>query len=240
MISEAIILAGGLGTRLRGVVGDRPKPMAPVGGRPFLAHLLDWLAAGGVRHAVLAVGHQHEVIRQHFGSSHGEVALSYVVETEPLGTGGGLRLGATALRGDEAFALNGDTLFAVDLPALAALFADRGAEAVLALKRVPDVGRYGAVRLGPDGRVLAFGEKGGTGPGSINGGVYALRRSLLADPALPDVFSFERDLLEPRHRDLRAYGLESDAYFVDIGIPEDYARAQRELGCAIAGHTDGR
>jgi D-glycero-alpha-D-manno-heptose 1-phosphate guanylyltransferase len=230
MIDEAIILAGGLGTRLRGVLGDEPKPMAPVGGRPFLAHLLDRLAAGGVRHAVLAVGYRHEMIREHFGPSYGGLELSYVVEAEPRGTGGGLRLGATALRGDAAFALNGDTLFAVDLAALAALFDDRDADVALALKRVPDVGRYGAVRLGADGRVLAFGEKGGTGPGSINGGVYALRRGLLADPALPDVFSFERDLLEPRHREVRAYGLESDAYFIDIGIPEDYARAQRELG----------
>jgi D-glycero-alpha-D-manno-heptose 1-phosphate guanylyltransferase len=230
MIDEAIILAGGLGTRLRGVVGDRPKPMAPVAGRPFLAHVLDRLVAGGVRHAVLAVGYKHEVIREHFGTSYGALALSYVVEAEPLGTGGGLRLGASALRGDVALAMNGDTLFAVDLAALAALFLGRGADIALALKRVPDVGRYGAVRLGPDGRVLAFGEKGGSGPGSINGGVYVLGRGLLADPALPEVFSFERDLLEPRHRELRAYGLESDAYFIDIGIPEDYARAQEELG----------
>jgi len=220
---EAIILAGGLGTRLRSVVSEVPKCMAPVDGRPFLQYMLEWLSRYDVSHVVLSVGYLREVIFSYMDSRVWPFEISYAVEEEPLGTGGGIRLALTKCREDRVIVLNGDTFFDVDLDALSFT-----APVTLALKPMRDFDRYGAVDW--DGElVTGFHEKAACAEGLINGGVYALVRSQLDFAFYPKRFSFEKDLLEPLAAAHLVAGQVQDGYFIDIGIPEDYARAQREL-----------
>ena len=220
---EAIILAGGLGTRLRSVVSEVPKCMAPVGGKPFLQYQLEWLSRFDISHVVLSVGYLKEVIEEFVASREWPFKVSYAVEKEPLGTGGGIRLALSRCRGKKVFVLNGDTFFNVDLNALTFT-----APVTLALKPMRDFDRYGAVDWDGD-LVNAFHEKAHCAEGLINGGVYAIDRTTLDMSLFPKNFSFEKEVLEP----LADYGLVAgvvdDGYFIDIGIPEDYACAQREL-----------
>ena len=220
---EAIILAGGLGTRLSGVIGEIPKCLAPVDGKPFLQYQLEWLSCFDVSHVVLSVGYLREQVIGFVKSREWPFDVSFAVEKEPLGTGGGIRLALSKCRGKQVYVLNGDTFFNVDLEALSFT-----APVTLALKPMRDFDRYGAVNWDGD-LVNAFREKRHCDEGLINGGVYAIDRSQLDMSLFPKTFSFERDVLEP----LANYGLvageKQDGYFIDIGIPEDYARAQREL-----------
>ena len=220
---EAIILAGGLGTRLRSVVSEVPKCMAPVDGKPFLQYVLEWLSRFDITHVVLSVGYLKEQIVDFVQAHEWPFAVSYAVEKEPLGTGGGIRLALQKCRGKQVFVLNGDTFFNIDLDTLSF-----SASVTLALKPMWDFDRYGAVDWNGD-LVTGFHEKKPCAEGLINGGIYAIDRSQLDIALYPKKFSFEKDLLEP----LAAYGLVAgevqDGYFIDIGIPEDYARAQREL-----------
>jgi D-glycero-alpha-D-manno-heptose 1-phosphate guanylyltransferase len=225
---EAIILAGGLGTRLRGVLPDLPKAMAPIRGRPFLALLLDQLAGAGFRRVILAVGYRHEAIRRYFGERQDRVDLRYSVETEPLGTGGAIRLALGQADSPQTFVLNGDTYAEVDYASM--LLAHRTAAVALtvAVHEVADVGRYGALDV-CDGRIRGFLEKGRGGPGMINAGVYLLSTGLLAGYDLPGAFSFETDFLMRYVHDLRPLAFATGGTFIDIGVPEDYARAQALL-----------
>jgi len=224
---EAIILAGGLGTRLRSAVPDRPKPMAPVAGRPFLEHQLDYWIAQGVTRFVLSVGYRHEAISGHFGAAYRGVPVAYSVETSPLGTGGGLLLAARSLSGAGAFLLlNGDTYFEVALASLREFHARSRADCTLSLFRSPQQGRYAGLTLGDGGRVIAMG--GGERGGLANGGVYLMERRLLDDGAWPAAtrLSLEEDILPAGLRAAkRLFGLEFPGRFLDIGVPEDYARA---------------
>ncbi len=218
---EAVILVGGLGTRLRAVVSDVPKPMAPIAGRPFLAWLLEGLARRGVRRAVLATGHLAEVLEGRLGAEHAGVALAYSREEAPLGTGGALWRALALCGGARVLALNGDTWLGAEIAPLAAVAAD----IVVAARPVPDVARYGALRLAGD-RILGMDEKGGSGPGLINAGLYLLPRDLPARRPMPPAFSFEAEVLaRPGGLDLRAVPVAA-ADFLDIGTPEDFARAQ--------------
>ena len=220
---EAIILAGGLGTRLRGVIGEIPKCMAPVAGKPFLQYQLEWLSRFGVRHVVFSVGYLKEQVMDFVQGREWPFAVSFAVEKEPLGTGGGIRLALQKCREKQVFVLNGDTFYNVDLRTLSFT-----APVTLALKPMRDFDRYGAVDWDGD-LVTGFREKQYCAEGLINGGVYAIDRSQLDMSLFPKTFSFEREVLEP----LTDYGLVAgevqDGYFIDIGVPEDYARAQREL-----------
>lgn len=225
---QAIVLAGGLGTRLRGVVPDRPKPMAPVGGRPFLAWLLDSLVAGGFERVVLAVGYRHELIQAHFGGAWRGMALDYSVETQPLGTGGAIRLAAGGIDRAPVFVLNGDTYLELDYRAM--LDAHRaGAERMtVAVCRVDDVGRYGALEV-RDGYIRGFTEKGGSGPGLINGGTYLLSDAVVQRLPRDESFSFEQRVLVGALDDIRPAAFVTPGLFIDIGVPEDYARVQQLL-----------
>ena len=220
---EAIILAGGLGTRLRSVVSEVPKCMAPVGGKPFLQYQLEWLSRFDISHVVLSVGYLKEVIEEFVASREWPFKVSYAVEKEPLGTGGGIRLALSKCRGKKVFVLNGDTFFNVDLKALTFT-----APVTLALKPMRDFDRYGAVDWDGD-LVNAFHEKAHCAEGLINGGVYAIDRTTLDMGLFPKKFSFEKEVLEPLADYGLVAGMVADGYFIDIGIPEDYARAQREL-----------
>ena len=227
---KAIVLAGGLGTRLAGVTGKLPKPMAPVGSRPFLEYLLDYLIEQGMEAAVLAVSHKWEAIQEHFGFLYRGMRLSYSVEGEPLGTGGAIRQALDFVPDKNVVVINGDTLFRVDVEALAVTHRSHGAQLTIAVKQVADSGRFGRVEVTPRGVISRFLEKSSAGPGWINGGVYMLTRSLFAKFSTPERFSFERDLVEPNIDQIRPGAFQSDAYFIDMGVPEDYARAQREIG----------
>lgn len=227
---KAIVLAGGLGTRLAHVTGKIPKPMAPVGSRPFLEYLLDYLIDQGFEAAVLAVSHKWDMILEHFGYVYRDMPLNYSVEDEPLGTGGAIRQALDVLPDNEVAVLNGDTLFRVDLEGLAATHRSGGAQLTMALKQVADSGRFGRVEVTPGGMISGFAEKSSPGPGWINGGVYMLTRSLFANFPMPKRFSFERDLVEPNIDRIRPRAFQSDAYFIDMGVPEDYERAQGEIG----------
>ena len=225
---EAIILAGGAGTRLRSVVADLPKPMADVAGRPFLAYQLDYLAAAGIRRIVLSVGYLRERIIEWFGASYRGIDIDYAIEEELLGTGGALRVSLARVSGERVLVLNGDTWFPVDIAAMAAAHAESGCVMTMALKELTDFSRYGAVTVA-DGRVNGFSEKGFCSRGYINGGVYLIECALEARFPERKRFSLESDLLEAQVGAIAICPFISDAYFIDIGVPEDYHTAQLEL-----------
>lgn len=224
-IDEAIVLAGGLGTRLRTVVQDLPKPLAPVAGRPFLAWVLDRLASAGIRRTILATGYGAATIRDTVGDAWQGMDIVHSVETQALGTGGAVALAARALQGDGVHVLNGDTWLAYDPHALEAAMRAAGTRAAIALAHVDDAGRYGAVDV-DGGRVVAFREKSGQGGGAINAGCYCLSRAALAAFPERDAFSLERDVLPGLAAAGELVAFDDTRDFIDIGVPEDYARAQ--------------
>jgi D-glycero-alpha-D-manno-heptose 1-phosphate guanylyltransferase len=219
---EAVVLAGGLGTRLRPVVADLPKPLAPIAGRPFLHWLLEGFARQGIARAVLAVGYRAEAIRAALGARFAGIELVYAVEETPLGTGGAIWAALGLCAEARVVVANGDSWIGASLAALAA--AAPAADLVLTVRPVPDRARYGAVVVEGD-RVLGMAEKGGEGPGLVNAGLYLMRRDLPARRPMPASFSVEHDVLaRPAGLDIRA--LVTEAPFIDIGTPEDYAAAQ--------------
>lgn len=224
----AIILAGGLGTRLQSVVKDIPKPMAEVAGRPFLDWLLDDLHRQGIQEVILSVGYRQEVIRERFGNDYRGMTIRYSSEDKPLGTGGALRQ-AMDLAGPEAFVLNGDTFFQVDLAALYSFYQSHAAAVAIALKPMQRVDRYGTVTINGEGMITSFNEKKYCEDGLINGGVYVLSAAVFAHSSLPEVFSFEQEILHRMVQGGRLFGFPQHAYFIDIGIPEDYAKAQDDF-----------
>lgn len=227
---KAIVLAGGLGTRLAHVTSDIPKPMAPIASRPFLEYLLDYLIDQGAEEVILAVSYKWEVIQEYFGFEYRGISLKYSVEDAPLGTGGAIRQAVELLAGDDVVVLNGDTLFHVDIKGMADEHRSSGARLSMALKRVADSSRFGRVEVSADGEVTSFQEKTAGGPGWINGGVYMLNRDLFSDFPMAERFSFEQDLVEPNIGRIKPRAYQSNAYFIDMGIPEDYERAQCEIG----------
>ncbi|MBR1644371.1 MAG: nucleotidyltransferase family protein [Bacteroidales bacterium] len=227
---EAIVLAGGFGTRLRSEVSDVPKPLAPVRGTPFVCYVLDYLASAGFRHVVLSTGYMHEKIESALGANYAGLELSYAVEEVPLGTGGGMLWALQQCKEEVVTVVNGDTLFRADLLALADSHERHQAELSVMLRSVSDASRYGRVEMDGDGRIVRFAEKSAvSAPGLINGGIYCLCRSLFDGFQPGSAFSFERDVMQAFVDKRRFYGMESDGYFIDIGIPEDYRRAQQEL-----------
>jgi D-glycero-alpha-D-manno-heptose 1-phosphate guanylyltransferase len=232
---EAVILAGGLGTRLRGVVDDVPKPMAPIAGRPFLEWLLDAAFEQGIRRAILSVGYRSDAIRNHFGDRYGGIELAYAVEEEPLGTGGALRRALGEVVGTAAYVLNGDTYQDLDYGTLAAARAQvPDTSLAIALRFVPEASRFGRAVV-EDGRLLAFRSGGSEGPGLINAGVYLASKGLFEGCRLPDPFSFERDFLEPRIDRLSPAVYVAEGRFIDIGVPASFREAQTLIPRLAAG-----
>lgn len=225
---EAIVLAGGFGTRLASRLNNIPKPMAPIAGRPFLEILLGHLQRNGCHRVLLSVGYLHEVIQQHFGTRHGAMAIEYVIEQEPLGTGGAIRTALRQVEDESALVMNGDTFLAADLRAMLEAHREQKAIFSMAVAQVPDVARYGGVLLDQQ-RIAGFEEKGRSGPGWINAGVYALNRKITWPATLGEKFSFERDFMMPELARLRPLAFPVDGFFLDIGIPEDLDRAQTAL-----------
>ncbi len=231
---EAIILAGGKGTRLSTVVPNLPKPLAPIAGQPFLNYLLRQLGRQEIRKVYLSVGYLWERVRETYGNRFENIDLVYVVESSPLGTGGAVREALGQTNGSNIFVLNGDTFSDISLSNMGELHARNGGKLTMALSHVPNASRYGGVQV-ENGIVTGFLEKGISGPGYINAGCYLLSRSIFDRTILPSTFSLESDFLIPNLDSLRPMAFFSDGYFIDIGVPEDYARAEIELSSVLPG-----
>ena len=224
---QAILLCGGMGTRLRSVVSDRPKPMADICGKPFLQYLLEMLRDKGITEVIFALGYMGEMIEDYFqdGSAFG-LKIAYSYEEEPLGTGGAIRNALPKILEEEVLVLNADTYFPMDYQGLYRFHQENDGDFSLATRAVPDISRYGAVRRDAAGRILAWNEKLEDGgqplAGEINGGIYVMKKSLIAE--IPEgKQSLEQDCI-PKwiSEGKRIFGLPFDGYFMDIGIPKDY------------------
>lgn len=219
---EAIVLAGGFGTRLQSVVRDVPKPMADIVGKPFLVYILEYLLKNNITKVVLSVGYKKELIKKYFGVKYKELNIVYSSEEVPLGTGGAIKQALTFTHGRNIIVLNGDTLFEVNLNNLMQNHIEKNADITLALKKMYDFDRYGKVLLQKN-RIMGFTEKEFTSSGFINGGVYIIQRELFK--RYKRKFSFEHDFLEANFLQLNIFGFIESNYFIDIGIPEDYQKA---------------
>lgn len=228
MAKEAVILAGGFGTRLKTVVDEIPKPMAPIGSMPFLAYLLRQLQKHRIAKVVLATGYKHDIIESYFGSSYMNIELAHSVEKEALGTGGAIRKACGLVESDHCFILNGDTFFEADFERMEEKFLLTNSWLTVALKPMVNFDRYGAVITRGE-KIISFNEKRFCKTGLINGGIYVVNKKWFMEAADREVFSLERDILEQLAGNDKITYCISDGYFIDIGIPEDYLRASEEL-----------
>jgi D-glycero-alpha-D-manno-heptose 1-phosphate guanylyltransferase len=223
---DAVILAGGFGTRLRPVITDRPKVMAPVGGRPFLSRLLDHLARAGITRVVLCIGHLGTQVRDFFGNAYAGMHLLYSKEEQPLETGGALRFALPLLNSDPVLVLNGDSFCDVDFADLRDWHSDQGAEASIAVVEVPNASRFGRVAFDEKGAITDFEEKNVTSRrGWVNAGIYLISRASILTIPEGRAVSLEREMFplwaQGNFRAYRCYG-----HFIDIGTPESYASAE--------------
>ena len=223
---EAIILAGGMGTRLRTVVSDVPKPMAPVAGKPFLAWQLDYLIASGIERFIISTGYGAEIIKNYFGSAYREKEIVYAREESPLGTGGAIRFALDFASQKRVFVLNGDSLCDAKFSQLRSATSASPEALGIGVKYVSNAGRYGAIDFDSETyRIRRFGEKSNQEAGWINAGVYDIPRDALDEFALNSNFSFEVDFLQ-KMKNIALVAQPLGEFFIDIGIPEDYRRAQ--------------
>lgn len=228
-ITEAIILAGGLGTRLRSAVPDLPKCMAPINGKPFIAYVIDHLQQQGINKFILSLGYKSEAIVDFINRQFSMSNFQFVIEEEPLGTGGAIQLACSKATKKNVIVTNGDTLFKVNTDKLSNVHEQLNAECSLSLKPMNNFDRYGVVELNAAHQIISFKEKQFYQNGLINGGLYVLTVSSFLNTELPEKFSFEKDYLEKFYSEKKMIGVVQDEYFIDIGIPEDYNRAQKEL-----------
>lgn len=228
-VKTAIVLAGGFGTRLQSVVSDVPKPMAIVAGRPFLEYILDYLAAYGITEVVLATGYLAETVSRHFGDSYNSMSVKYAVEEAPLGTGGAIMNGFEKCDSDEALILNGDSFLDVDLTKLLATN-HAHSDGMMVLREMKNPDRFGTVRIDDSGRVLEFEEKiVGLDRGLINAGIYLMKKDVISKHIQAKQFSIEEDFFKPFVSSLNISSELSHGYFIDIGIPAEFDRAQHDF-----------
>lgn len=229
MITEAIILAGGLGTRLRSVVADVPKCLADVNGKPFLYYIINHLKRNGIKKFIFSLGYKSNQVETFIKSNLLEEEYINVVEKEPLGTGGGIQLAMKMSSENNCIVVNGDTYFDVDLKELSSFHIKENAECTISLKPMKNFSRYGSVAIHDNNTLSYFKEKQFVESGFINGGVYALNTQKFLKRHFPGKFYFEKDYLEANVTSQAFKGFIQDKYFIDIGIPEDYQKAQTEL-----------
>lgn len=229
MNTEAIILAGGFGTRLQSVISEVPKPMAPVAGKPFLYYLLNYLQKEGIKRVVLSVGYKHETISDYFSSQFQNIELDYAIEEAPLGTGGGIINALKKCKEKQIFIVNGDTFFPIPLKKLDLFHAQKQAETSIALKPIENSDRYGTVLLNKNSFITSFQEKNKSQEALINGGIYLVDRKKLEARHFNTKFSFEKEYLEPAANENCIAGQIYNYYFLDIGIPASYQQAQTEM-----------
>ena len=229
MITEAIVLAGGFGTRLKEAVPDLPKCMAPIQGRPFIHYLLDHYISKGISRFILSLGYRADIIQQYCSEQYPSLNIEFIIEPEPLGTGGAIALCCMHARSKDILVLNGDTFYNIDLDSFSNSHHNAARECTIALKPMKHFDRYGVVQLDEKGIVRSFFEKKFYEEGLINGGIYAIQVANFLKHEMPKKFSFEKDYLEQFYSNGIIAGSIQDGYFIDIGIPSDYERAQIEL-----------
>ncbi|MDQ3682723.1 MAG: sugar phosphate nucleotidyltransferase, partial [Bacteroidota bacterium] len=228
-VAEAIILAGGLGTRLRETVPDLPKCIALVADRPFLSFVIDALRMQGINKFVFALGYKADVILQYLATAYPTLNYSSVIESEPLGTGGAIQFAIKKILGHNVLVANGDTLFKINLASISQLHFQNNAECTLALKTMQNFDRYGVVEMNELAQIISFKEKQFYKEGLINAGIYLLNKEkFLARPLLLK-FSFEKDYMEKYCIEKKFFGSIQNGYFIDIGVPADYQQAQIDL-----------
>lgn len=228
MQSDLIILAGGLGTRLRHLLDNVPKPMAPVNDQPFLAYIFNYLKNQDCKRVILSVGHLNESIKTYFGHEYLGIEIVYAIENTPLGTGGAIRLAMEQVQTNAAFIMNGDTFFNIDLLAMEGQHFFNKNELTIAIKEMHEFDRYGTVNISDD-RIVSFEEKKPLETGYINAGTYLLNKNEFLKINWPEKFSFEKDFLEKYTAAIKMIPFYSDGYFIDIGVPEDYRKVQRDF-----------
>lgn len=230
---EAIVLAGGFGTRLKTCIDNLPKPLAPIGGKPFLHYLLDYLYANGIHRVIISTGYLAECIEDTIGRTYRGMVIDYCREDSPLGTGGAIKKALGMCCGEYAVAVNGDSFFDVDLFEMQKLHEESGCPLTIAARHVPWAEHSGFLTV-KDGRLEGFREKGVKSGGLINGGVYFIKKDLL-DGITEEKFSFEKLVLEGGYCSVAV--LESNGYFIDIGIPENYHKAEAEKEFLVSKRT---
>lgn len=228
-VTEAIILAGGLGTRLRSEIGESPKSLAPVNGQPFLVYLLRYLKNQGITSVVISVGYKGELIQQAIGTNFEGITIQYAVENEPMGTGGGMKLALEKIKSDCVFVFNGDTYFDIDLGKLLQTHINKKSNCTIALKELQNVERYGSVEMNEEQKITAFKEKQFREKTLINGGIYCINRGVLIHYPVGTPFSFETNYLEKNTPAKNIFGCLFDSYFMDIGVPEDYHQFEKDM-----------
>ncbi len=227
MIKEAIILAGGFGTRLQSVVANIPKPMALVNSKPFLSYILDFCAAQGIKKVILAVGYKHKVIQDYCKTRYKDIEIDYSIEESPLGTGGGIKKALQKCNSKNVLILNGDSFLRFSLDEMNSAHKSAKSKFTMALKPMKNYDRYGTVEIDKENKLIAFKEKEATKQGLINAGVYLINRAAFNQLAFADIFSFETEFLIAYIQKWKFNGFISDGMFIDIGIPEDYEKAQK-------------
>lgn len=222
---EAIILAGGFGTRLKHVVPDVPKPMAPIGNRPFLEYIFEDLEQKGIKHVILAVGYMKEKIKDYFKDKYKSIEISYSEENVPLGTGGAIKKALSKCREEDVFIVNGDTFYDIDFRKMKKFHIENKSSLTLAVKEMKNFDRYGSLII-EDKKIIRFEEKKPMLQGKINGGIYLIKKSIL-DEINEESFSFEKEILE--NEKIQKFAYENNGYFIDIGIPEDYYKFVKKI-----------
>jgi D-glycero-alpha-D-manno-heptose 1-phosphate guanylyltransferase len=228
MITEAIILAGGLGTRLRSVVSDLPKCMALVHGKPFLDYVIHYAIKQGIQKIILAVGYKSDTIKEYYSKKQFGITIIFSEEEEPLGTGGAIALALTKTSTEHILVTNGDTLYEYNIQDLSSTHLHDNALVTLCLQPMQHFDRYGVVKT-KDNRIKQFEEKKVYAEGLINAGVYSIHKKEFLEMSWPSKFSFEKEFLEAYLHTKAMYATVQNNYFIDIGIPEDYEKAQKEL-----------
>jgi D-glycero-alpha-D-manno-heptose 1-phosphate guanylyltransferase len=230
MIREAVILAGGYGTRLRDVIQDIPKPMALIRSRPFLEYLLAYLEYQGIQKVVLSLGYQSQIIINHFGNRFHSLEVGYSIEDEPLGTGGGILHALKNAQNEALLVVNGDSFFGADLALLYRFHQEKKADLSIALCHLDDTSRYGLVECDDSQQITGFREKSSvSGAGWINGGIYILRKDFFSERTPGERFSFEKEYIPAQLPRAAIYGYPAKGYFIDIGTPESFLKAQHEF-----------
>jgi D-glycero-alpha-D-manno-heptose 1-phosphate guanylyltransferase len=228
-VNEGIILAGGLGTRLRSAIGDYPKALAEINGQPFLHFLFKFLSKNGIEKVVLSVGYKWEMISEDFRDEYLGIQIKYAVEKEMLGTGGAIKFALEKTESETVFVMNGDTIFDIDLQAMSDFHFEKKSICTIAAKELTDFERYGTIDISNEGKVTAFHEKTRIEKGFINGGIYLIDKSITSVLPTKHIFSFEKDFLELNCDNDIIYAVKFEDYFIDIGIPVDYNQFARDM-----------
>jgi D-glycero-alpha-D-manno-heptose 1-phosphate guanylyltransferase len=226
---QAIILAGGFGTRLKSVVADKPKVLSPVAGKPFLHFIINFLQQQGITQYIFALGYLHEQVLEYLQENHPHLNHQYTIEEKPLGTGGGIKLAMQKATEENVIIVNADTFFEINLQQMMHFHTTFNAHCTIGVKKMENFDRYGTVEIDNQNNIIAFKEKTPTQIGFINAGYLIFNKSFFLEKTahLPPVFSYEKDFLEKVLTNATLKAFESNGYFIDIGIPQDYALAQQ-------------